>query len=279
MTPLFSDSEGEMRDELKAVPLQEKDKNRFLDFLGKDEVRHIFTIYDLKHMSDKTRIWVATKEGQTVGYVFEFDKRIVHTHGTVESVNRLLPYIRLDELTFVIEPNHLTLIERFFEPLEPTDAASKGKITKYFVMKVEARRFKPIIRHKVKKLGQDDLKEVLTNFGEEWKKRVRDALERGIAYSAYDDDVPAAMATVTETTDRIAFIRGVHTLPLFRGKGLATSAVSALVKDALRQKREPVLWVAEDNLPARRVYKKIGFKETRHVLFGFKARRRLNQVS
>jgi len=265
-----------MQNELKTAPLKEKDRERFFDFLGKDEVRHIFTIYDLRHVSDKTRIWVATEGRRIFGYIFEFDKRIVHTRGTVGSVNRLLPYITLDELTFVIEPSHLTLVEQSFEPLEPTDATSKGKITKYLVMKAEARSFKPIIRHKVKKLGQDDLEEVLRNFGEEWEKRVRDALERGMAYSAYDADAPVAIATVTETTDRIAFIRGVHTLPPFRDKGLASSTVSALVKDALRQKKEPVLWGAEDNLPARRVYEKVGFKETKHVLFGFKARRRLN---
>lgn len=36
---------------------------------------------------------------------------------------------------------------------------------------------------------------------------------------------------------------------------------------------EAMLWVARDNLPAIRVYEKIGFKKTRHSLLGFKAKR------
>jgi len=41
-------------------------------------------------MSDKTRVWVAFKDDEVCGYLFEFDKRIVHTHGTTESVTKLL---------------------------------------------------------------------------------------------------------------------------------------------------------------------------------------------
>lgn len=34
-----------------------------------------------------------------------------------------------------------------------------------------------------------------------------------------------------------------------------------------------MLWVDKDNVPARKVYEKIGFEETEHVLLGFKAKR------
>lgn len=262
-----------MQNKLKVFPLEKTSEKQFLNFLNRDEIRHVFTIYDLKHDRDKTRIWVATKCGEIGGYLFEFDKRIIHTHGTIESVTKLLKYTHLNEPTLVIESYHLSIIKKFFKPVEPTDAASKGKITTYLVMKANTKNFKPLIRHRVKKLGTEDVKEVLENFGEEWAKRIKNAIERGIAYGAYEKNKLASTATASEMLDKIAFIRGVFTIASLRGKGLATSAVSALVKAIIILGKDAVLWVAEDNLPARQIYEKLGFQRTEHVLLGFKARK------
>jgi GNAT superfamily N-acetyltransferase len=253
--------------------LSEEGDEQFLKFLNKDMIRHIFTIYDLKHMRDKTRVWLALENNEIRGYLFEFDKRIVHTHGTTESLTKLLQFIDLNEPVLIVEPHHVAEVTRFFQPVEPADAASKGKITTYLVMKTTAENFKPVIRHRVKKLGPEDFNEVLERFGEEWEKRVKDAVYRGMAYGAYENDALTSIATTPEIIDNIAFVRGVHTIPSSRGRGLATSAVSALVREWIRLGKEAALWVAEDNIPARRIYEKIGFQRTEHVLLGFKARR------
>lgn len=191
----------------------------------------------------------------------------------MRSVAKLLDRIDLDEPTFVIKPSHFTVVKKFFEPVEPTDQASKGKITKYLVMKANAQTFTPLIRHPVKKLEGQVLCEVLEDFGEDWKKRIEDAISRGLAFGAYQNDTLASVATVTEIIDAIALIRGVYTAPSLRGNGLATSACSALMEELISLGKEAVLWVATDNLPARKVYKKIGFLKTEYTLLGFKARR------
>jgi len=262
-----------MRGAWKVISIERANEKQFLNFLERNRILHIFTIYDLKYMRDKTRVWAAFKDGDICGYLFEFDRRIVHTRGTIESVAKLLHCIDLDEPVLIIEPHHLAVVREFFEPVEPTDASSKGKITKYLVMKTTADILKTTIRHRVKRLGAEDLHEVLENLGEEWEKRVRDAIHRGVASGAYEGDLLASVATVPEIIDNIAFIRGVYTAPSLRGRGLSTSAVSFLVKEMINIGKEAVLWVAEDNLPARRTYEKIGFQKTEHVLLGFKARR------
>ena len=53
---------------------------------------------------------------------------------------------------------------------------------------------------------------------------------------------------------------------------------SALVEELIGLGKEAVIWVAKDNLPARRVYEKIGFKKTGHVLLGFRAKRYTNPL-
>jgi hypothetical protein len=217
---------------LKVVSLERVYEKQFFDFLERERILHIFTIYDLKFMKEKTRVWVAFQDGEICGYLFEFDKRIVHTHGTVRSVTRLLDFIDLDEPTFVTEPNHLTLVTKFYEPIEPTDQASRGKVTEYLVMKADAKTFIPLVRHPVKRLERQALQQVLEDLGEDWKKRIEDSLSRRLAFGAYHNDRLASVATVTEIIDDLALIRGVYTVPSLRGKGLATSACSALMKSS-----------------------------------------------
>ena len=255
------------------LPFEEVDEAEFFRFLYRDKVLHIFTIYDLQCERDKTKVWVAFKNNRICGYLFEFNKRIVHTHGAAESLTKLLHRVDLDELTIIIEPQHLTTVKKFFTPVEPTDPSSRGKITTYLVMKSSAQTFKPSIKHRVKRLRSEDLSDVLKHLGKEWKERVEKAIRRGFAFGAYHKGLLASVATVPEIIDNIALIRGVYTVPSLRGRGLATTASSALVEELIKLGKEVVLWVAKDNKPARKVYEKIGFEKTKHILLGFKAKR------
>lgn len=258
---------------LRVIPVEEPYEKQFIDFLEADKILHIFTIYDFRYMRDKTKIWIALEDEKIAGYLLEFDNRIVHTHGSAERVAKLLDYTNLDELVFVIEPHHLRVVEEHFKPLGPTDSSSRGEITTYSIVKVDAETFKPSIRHRVKKLGTRDLVNVLKSMGDEWKSRIENVIHKGVAFGAYDNGSLVAVATISEILDGLALIRGVYTHPSFRRKGFATSACSALVQDLIDLGKEAMLWVAKDNLPAIRVYKKIGFKKTRHILLGFKAKR------
>lgn len=255
------------------LPLEEVDERRFLDFLGKERILHIFTIYDLKYMREKTEVWVASRDDGIVGYLLEFDKRVIHMHGDAETVVRLLPSVNLDEPVFIIEPHHLPVVEEVFRPIEPTDRSSRGKITRFQVLRTDAQTFQPVIRHNVRRLGAEDLEEVSKGLGEELAKTVEKAIRGGVAFGAYDSGALASIATVPQIIENIALIRGVYTRASLRNRGLATSVSSALVAELMRLGKEPLLWFARDNLPARRIYEKTGFKETGHVLLGFKARR------
>ncbi len=224
-------------------------------------------------MRDRTKVWIAFKNDKIYGYILEFDHRIVHTHGTAGSIARLLDYINLDEVVFVIELDHLAVVKKVFKPVEPTDPLSQGKITTYIVMKLNIKTFNPVIKHHVKKLEIEDLDDVLKRLGEEWNKRVKNAIHRGLAYGAYEKGLLASIATVPEIIDNIALVRGVYTLPSLRNRGLATSVCSALSKELLALGKEVILWVAKNNLTARKVYEKIGFQKTKYILLGFKAKR------
>jgi len=254
--------------------LEDMDERTFLNYLNRDRVRHVFTLCDLQNVRDKTRVWVALRDVEVAGYVFEYDRRIVRTHGDPEIVPELLGKIDLDEPVLVVQPDHLRAVKKVFEPVERMDPLSKGKVTTFLVMKMDSATFMPTIKHVVKKLGAEDLDEVFKNLGQDLRSMVQNAVNMGFAYGGYVDGVLASCATVAEHIEDVALIRGVFTAPSLRGQGLSTSVCSALVEESFRLGKTPMLWVSKDNPAALRVYKKLGFKETGIVLKCFRAKRR-----
>ncbi|MGQ9630349.1 MAG: GNAT family N-acetyltransferase [bacterium] len=59
-----------------------------------------------------------------------------------------------------------------------------------------------------------------------------------------------------------AYIGGVFTLPEYRGNGYGASCVGRLCSEILRRGKRPALFYYEDNLPAAKLYRKLGFVET-----------------
>ena len=69
----------------------------------------------------------------------------------------------------------------------------------------------------------------------------------------------AELAVVTRHT---AQVQGVWVAPEWRGRGIATAAMAAVVRDALRRVAPSVsLYVNDYNRPPRRVYERCGFQQ------------------
>jgi uncharacterized protein len=69
----------------------------------------------------------------------------------------------------------------------------------------------------------------------------------------------AELAVVTKHT---AQVQGVWTDPEWRGRGLASTGMAAVVHDSLRRVAPTVsLYVNDFNEPARRVYDRCGFRQ------------------
>ncbi len=98
--------------------------------------------------------------------------------------------------------------------------------------------------------------------------QVRQAMiERVYALRTYVAEVKghlvAGASTSAESYDA-AMIGGVWTLPHERDHGYSTAVVAALSAELLAEGRRPYLFYLEDNAPASRVYKKIGFQDIGH---------------
>jgi len=69
---------------IKIVPLNENVEHRLFEFMNRDRISHFYDIYDLTHLRQKTRAWIALSNNKVSGYMVEYDKRILTTRGNKE---------------------------------------------------------------------------------------------------------------------------------------------------------------------------------------------------
>ncbi|MGN9776796.1 GNAT family N-acetyltransferase [Micromonospora sp. H33] len=97
--------------------------------------------------------------------------------------------------------------------------------------------------------------------GRGYRRRVEDLVRAGRAYARFVDGAVVFKAELAVVTRRTAQVQGVWVAPEWRGRGIATAAMAAVVRDALRRVAPTVsLYVNDFNLPARRVYERCGFR-------------------
>ncbi|MFI7429290.1 GNAT family N-acetyltransferase [Micromonospora sp. NPDC049836] len=97
--------------------------------------------------------------------------------------------------------------------------------------------------------------------GRGYRRRVGDLVRAGRAYARFVDGRVVFKAELAVVTRRTAQVQGVWVAPEWRGRGIATSAMAAVVRDALTRVAPTVsLYVNDFNLPARRVYERCGFR-------------------
>ncbi|MBO4206293.1 GNAT family N-acetyltransferase [Micromonospora echinofusca] len=97
--------------------------------------------------------------------------------------------------------------------------------------------------------------------GRSYRRRVTELVRAGRAYARFVDGQVVFKAELAVVTRRTAQIQGVWVDPQWRGRGIATGAMAAVVRDALAHVAPTVsLYVNDFNLPARRVYQRCGFR-------------------
>ncbi|MFC7494860.1 MULTISPECIES: GNAT family N-acetyltransferase [unclassified Nocardioides] len=97
-----------------------------------------------------------------------------------------------------------------------------------------------------------------------YRARVAQLVSRGWSYARFDDSGRLLFkAEVACATPYAAQVQGVFVPPEFRGQGLATAGMAAVVQ-LVRRDVAPVvsLYVNDWNASARAVYEKVGFRET-----------------
>jgi hypothetical protein len=95
-----------------------------------------------------------------------------------------------------------------------------------------------------------------------YRDRVLDLVRARRAYARFVDGQVAFKAEVAVVTRHTAQVQGVWVAPEWRGQGLATAGMAAVLEDVLRRVAPTVsLYVNDYNEAARRVYARCGFRQ------------------
>ena len=96
--------------------------------------------------------------------------------------------------------------------------------------------------------------------GRDYRERIVDLVRHRRAYAKFVGGRVVFKAELAVVTRHTAQVQGVWVAPEWRGRGLGTTAMAAVVRDALRRVAPSVsLYVNDYNLPARTVYERCGF--------------------
>ncbi len=98
--------------------------------------------------------------------------------------------------------------------------------------------------------------------GAAYRARVAELIALGRAFARIEDGRVMFKAEIGAVTPHACQVQGVWVRPELRGQGLAVAGMAAVVQEALRAIAPVVsLYVNDFNVPARAVYRKVGFAE------------------
>lgn len=103
---------------------------------------------------------------------------------------------------------------------------------------------------------------LLEDGGRGYRQRVIELVRSRRAYARIAGGEVIFKAELAIVTRHTAQVQGVWVAPRWRGRGIATAAMAAVVRDAVRRVAPTVsLYVNDYNLAARRVYARCGFRQ------------------
>jgi predicted GNAT family acetyltransferase len=98
--------------------------------------------------------------------------------------------------------------------------------------------------------------------GDAYRARILELIRMGRAYARIDDGKVIFKAEIGAIGDDVCQVQGVWVAPEYRGLGLAAPGMASVVALARRQAAPVVsLYVNDYNLPARRLYERVGFRD------------------
>lgn len=240
-------------------------------FFERDRFVSAYALADLDHANvDTARWWVARRERDIVAAALLVEVlpfRPCFAMGETEGLAAVFRGLSEPRLIVAAPPAARLAIEQAYR-FERVDRMQR--------MVVDLRSFQPRVAHDARRLGPEDLVDVIDLYGEASRTYFTpERLSREIYCAVYvDGRIASAAGTHVRSKDAdIAAVGNVLTRMPYRGRGMATSVTSAVTEIALTEHRDVVLNVREDNAVAISVYERLGYRSHARFVEGPAVRR------
>ena len=225
-----------------------------------DPVRHAWALWDLERFPDRVEFATLREDGDPTAYllIWRGAPRVAVVHWVGESRDPQL-------LLAALPPRPLIAVVP--EALGPAVVQRRGpaKLSAVLLMRHERGFPVPAARDGVaRRLGPADT-DALRAFGRAYPDLLTApyaSLDPGRErlFGAFHEGRLAAVARAQVTLPAVWVIGGVYTAPGRRGLGLGFEVTRATVLAALSAGAIPALYVKEENVPAVRIYERLGFR-------------------
>lgn len=247
---------------LEIERIDERSRQRFLDQIKSDVVRHVFAFHDIQRDMEHTTLHAAFDDDILLGYILLYtgtDVPSVIFECGEEVAPKLIAYAPEDHFVMHTSPNLLPITTSRFPQGKPY-------VENWMVVTRKEANF--FTSDHVRRLsGRGDaaaLAKLILSREDRPKrnlKRYVDWITKMPVYGLFKEDELVSYAGSFIQLPQIWMIGGVFTHPKNRNKGYSLLATSAVTREALKNAEKAALFVRSDNYPAIRVYDKIGYRK------------------
>lgn len=248
---------------MRIVSVDDGFEESFWKLANQDTLNYFFFIFDWTRRREQTRIILALEDSHIEGSMLLYADQVVQLRGSKKAVKSLIDSVDLENVELQAPVDCEEIVLKKYRP------EFKHILV---LMSLEKGEENLQIKHTPVKLimgNAEEIVEVLRKADPEvWgdlnvtTRHWEDAYMLGIRH-----DGKLVSVGLTRFVDFGSNIGAIATDESYRNMGYATSIVSALVQEILKNSPRALIHVLSDNAPAIRVYSKVGFKPHANYLF------------
>ena len=230
-----------------------------------DPIRYAYLYYDIIYYPEFTEAYLNTVGNEVIGYLLIYrglPRTAVHIVGNMPT--NILEEIPLNtglDVHIEAEPKYINHVMN--------ELAKRGTITRLraLTMVCWSNSFREFKAHEglLRRLSINDVKELL-RVKELQGARISEveALLRLVSlhwhyYGLFINNELVSIATAYLKLPEVWVVGDVFTVPNYRNRGFAKAVTSAVTRDAVNSGAMAMLHVLEDNDPAVKVYRRLGY--------------------
>jgi len=246
----------------KVEKVNEGNRQRFVEFVKLDIIKHVFAFYDVQYDPDHTTTYAAFQKNRLMGYILIYagaDVPSVILESEEDAAETLIAHAPENHFIMHTSPSLLPVIKRRF----PT---ARDYIENWMIVRKPEANFHS--SRLVRRLQTKEDATMLAKLLRERKDRPERMMKKYVEwvttlpiYGVFKKGILVSYAGSFIQLPQVWMIGGVYTDPEHRNKGYALLGTSAITEEALRHAEAAALFVRSDNYPAVRVYEKIGYRK------------------
>lgn len=251
---------------MRVVSLKPSFEKLFWQCVSEDIPHHFFFAFDWKYNRNYVEILLALENGKIEGMMLVYKQSVVQLRGSRKAAKMLLERLNLEKIELqALEEHEPYILEKYV----PTVTH------RMLLMIVRKGDERPQVSCPVVSLDASDAEQIAAImrdadpefWGTVTSQGIVDGINRGVKWFGVKINGKAVSVGSVQITAWGGIIGTVATHKDHRNKGYATSVVSKLVKQALMEVPWVILYTLAEDLPAIRVYEKVGLKHYKTYFF------------